>query len=239
MKNIVITILASFVFAVQTESISYNTNVFPNSPYGVDVSHYQGKITWSEVRQEIDFVFIKATEGESSVDPYFSYNWSQAKRHGIFHSAYHFFYGDVSGIKQAKHFLNIVKYNKSHDSFPLIVDVEKTSDIYRTNKTQYVRNLRAFLHIVHKETGRLPIIYTSNNFWRTFLKGTHGFSEYALWIASYNNIHSSPKIPHIWKTWVFWQFSNKASVPGIKSQIDLNIFNGDDHRLYHFFGYIQ
>ena len=40
---------------------------------GVDVSHYQGEIDWKVLgQQDIDFAYIKATEGSSHVDEKFS-----------------------------------------------------------------------------------------------------------------------------------------------------------------------
>jgi lysozyme len=33
--------------------------------------------------------------------------------------------------------------------------------------------------------------------------------------------------------WLFWQFTEKASVPGIKGNVDVNIYNGDLQQLQH------
>ena len=42
---------------------------------GVDVSSYQGEIDWSVLsKQDIQFAFIKATEGSSFQDPLFKQN---------------------------------------------------------------------------------------------------------------------------------------------------------------------
>jgi lysozyme len=51
------------------------------SVHGIDVSRYQGEIDWKEVKEmnvrniRLSFVFIKATEGLNSTDPYFKRNW--------------------------------------------------------------------------------------------------------------------------------------------------------------------
>ena len=43
---------------------------------GVDVSHYQGTIDWAELAgQDLDFAFIKATEGSGHIDECFYDNW--------------------------------------------------------------------------------------------------------------------------------------------------------------------
>src|SRR5690349_12591116 len=48
---------------------------------GVDVSHYQGEIDWDVLAaQDLDFAWIKATEGASHTDPRFAENWAAANR---------------------------------------------------------------------------------------------------------------------------------------------------------------
>ena len=42
---------------------------------GIDVSRYQGKIDWLQVKADKrEFVFIKATEGQTYTDPNFAAN---------------------------------------------------------------------------------------------------------------------------------------------------------------------
>ena len=51
---------------------------------GVDVSHHQGPIRWSELRSSgISFAFIKATEGADHQDAAFALNWQQAGAAGV------------------------------------------------------------------------------------------------------------------------------------------------------------
>ena len=59
---------------------------------GVDVSHYQGTIDWPVLAaQDLDFAYIKATEGSSHTDEKFAENWEAAKDTGLRIGAYHFF----------------------------------------------------------------------------------------------------------------------------------------------------
>lgn len=54
--------------------------------HGIDVSRWQQRIDWQRVAGmrdggiQLRFAFIKATESENRVDPYFSYNWRQSKK---------------------------------------------------------------------------------------------------------------------------------------------------------------
>ncbi|WP_077216970.1 GH25 family lysozyme [Piscirickettsia litoralis] len=63
-----------------------------------------------------------------------------------------------------------------------------------------------------------------------FEKSTHVFSSYDLWVANYTK-GQKPVLPKPWDNWSFWQISSKAQVPGVKSPVDLNLFNGDADKL--------
>lgn len=67
---------------------------------GVDVASYQGDIDWRELeKQNMKFAFIKATEGSSFVDEYFSKNWRNANKTDMRIGAYHF----LVSIVRVKH----------------------------------------------------------------------------------------------------------------------------------------
>lgn len=59
---------------------------------GIDISAWQGGVDLAAEakRYGLDFVGIKATEGASSSDRYFSQNWARAKAAGLVRIAYHF-----------------------------------------------------------------------------------------------------------------------------------------------------
>ncbi len=53
--------------------------------------------------------------------------------------------------------------------------------------------------------------------YRAFIEGN--FDDYDIWLCK---LCSEPKTID----WTFWQFSHKADVPGIRSKVDMNVFNG-------------
>jgi lysozyme len=61
--------------------------------HGIDVSRYQQRISWEAVKNmqvstiKFSFAFIKATEGNSSLDPFFKRNWKKSKDAGIVRGA--------------------------------------------------------------------------------------------------------------------------------------------------------
>ena len=58
-------------------------------------------------------LFIKATEGEKLVDPYFSRNWQLSRENGLLRGAYHYFSPSVAAPVQARLFLQTVDFHKA------------------------------------------------------------------------------------------------------------------------------
>ncbi|HFI6201256.1 TPA: glycoside hydrolase family 25 protein [Escherichia coli] len=79
--------------------------------HGIDVSRWQERIDWQRVAKmrdngiRLQFAFIKATEGEKLVDPYFSRNWQLSRENGLLRGAYHYFSPSVAAPVQARLFL--------------------------------------------------------------------------------------------------------------------------------------
>ena len=48
-------------------------------------------------------------------------------------------------------------------------------------------------------------------------------SDHPLWVSGYT---SSPPMPGGWTDWTFWQYTDKASIPGISGGVDCSYFHG-------------
>lgn len=87
--------------------------------HGIDVSRWQERIDWQRVAKmrdngiRLQFAFIKATEGEKLVDPYFSRNWQLSRENGLLRGAYHYFSPSVAAPVQARLFLQTVDFSKA------------------------------------------------------------------------------------------------------------------------------
>lgn len=190
--------------------------------HGIDVSRYQQRISWETVKQmqvneiKLGFAFIKATEGNGNVDPYFKRNWKRAKDAGITRGAYHFFIASKDGTTQAKNFIKKVELESG--DLPPVLDVEKT---HRAGAVDIRREVKEFLDVVEITYSVKPIIYTNIDFYNHYLKGY--FDEYPLWVAHYLQPHK----PRIKRDWTFWQHSEAGRVNGILAKVDFNVFNGD------------
>jgi lysozyme len=192
---------------------------------GIDVSEYQGKIRWSyvdtiEEKYPLRYIFIRATVGNDRVDRQFKRNWLGAKENKMIRGAYHYYRPNENSLEQAELFIKTVKLKKG--DLPPVLDIEKLPKEQSIERLKI--GLRRWLKAVEKHYGVRPIIYTGEKYYDDFLK--EEFSDYLFWIANYNFYREE-----IQDEWLFWQFTEKATVPGIDCNVDVNIYNGDLQQL--------
>ena len=199
---------------------------------GIDVSKWQGEIsdqTWRAIKRSgIEFAFVKATDGTSWIDPQFENNWERSREANIMRGAYHFWRPEQNIEQQAHHFLNVVKPVSSDDDLPPILDVERKLRA-DDSKDLYAEHIQQWLNLVSAEMNCRPIIYTSVGFWDSYVAPR--FGDYPLWVANYGV--NQPAIPAGWRTWQFWQYSQKGSVPGVHP-VDRSRFYGSLNDLKRF-----
>jgi lysozyme len=196
---------------------------------GIDVSHYQNVINWSQVPGAgKQFVVIQATVGETYVDPTYATNHAGARGVGLPVAAYHFAWPLTlpnDAVIQADWFAQNAALLPG-DLVPAL-DLEQTGGLSPTDLQAWVG---AWLAEVYARLGVRPMIYTSPNFWANAMGDTSMFADqgYAvLWVAHWST--SSPSIPgNSWggHGWTFWQYSNCGSVAGITGCVDLDRYNG-------------
>ena len=201
--------------------LNRNENIsISNSKYlfGIDISHYQGRINWSEVRTShhpIEYVFIRATMGTDGKDNQFKNNWLKSKTEVYIRGAYHYYRPNENSKEQFDNFAATVDLKKG--DFPPILDIEKQSKFGHKNLRTGVLN---WLKLAEAKYGIKPVIYTGRTFYKNILKGH--VDEYPLWIASYSGKHRLNGID-----WKFHQFTEKVIVKGIKTSVDGNDFSAD------------
>ena len=193
---------------------------------GIDVSQYQGTIQWDEVAVvennfPIKFVFIRATVGKNKVDNNFETNWKASKKTFI-RGAYHYYRPNENSLDQAENFIKNVKLSKG--DLPPVLDIEampknQTIDSLKVGLKRWLEKVDAHYHVK-------PIIYTNEKFYEAFLK--EEFSDYRFWIANYNFF-----VETMQDDWLFWQFTEKATIPGINGNVDVNIYNGTPKMLQY------
>lgn len=189
--------------------------------HGLDISHYQGCIDWDALRQNrltkypIHFIFMKATEGGDHTDSTFVRNFDKAYEHGFIRGAYHFFTPNTDPMKQADFFIRTVKLKQG--DLPPVLDIEVKG---KKKKEELQAALKVWLNRIEKHYGVKPIIYASYKFKMNYLNDSL-FNTYPYWIAHYyvDSVRYEGR-------WDFWQHTDVGQVPGISTDVDLNVYNG-------------
>ena len=192
---------------------------------GFDVSQYQGEIDWEKVQYVentflLQFVFVRATAGKDVTDGCFNYNWAEAKKKNMIRGAYHYYRPNENSLQQAENFIKTVKLRSG--DLPPVLDIEKLPENQPVDSLK--KGLKRWLEKVDKHYKVRPIIYTGEKYYDAFLKDE--FSDYTFWIANYNFF-----VEDIKDDWLFWQFTESATVEGISGNVDINIYNGTPKQL--------
>ena len=196
---------------------------------GVDVSSYQGDIDWDVLAsQEIDFAYIKATEGSSTVDRCFEANWNNSSNTDLRIGAYHFFSFESSGENQAKLFCDTVK--AVSNMLPPVIDVEFYGRFHGADDIDVdavKKELRSMVDILTEHYGVKPIVYVSSETYNLIVRDD--FPDCGLWYRSvYGPVPKDVK-------WTIWQYSNRHVLKGYSGTercIDMNVFAEDQFAGY-------
>ncbi len=226
---IVAIICIAFLTLILTKTIKINNPDEGKYPVkGVDVSAYQGEIDWQVLaQQDIQFAFIKATEGSSFVDEKFKYNYEQAQKTDLRIGAYHFFSYDSSGKTQAENF--IANVPKTENMLPPVIDVEFYGDKEQNPPDADItrQELDTMVQIIAEHYELEPIIYATQKAYRLYIKDHYHNND--IWIR---NVYIPP-ILFDDTGWVFWQYTDTAELEGYKGEeqyIDINVFNGTNEQ---------
>ena len=184
---------------------------------GIDISRWNGDIDFNKVKASgIEFVIIKAGGSEKGfyTDPKFKTNYEKAKAAGLFVGAYYFvgkkFYGDLSGIEDAKRFIKILQGMQFE--YPVYLDVETTDARYKELATDAAIAFCSTMEAAGYYVG----IYASDISGFKEKLNHSRLEKYAHWVARYG------KAPEVCKEGVIHQYSSKGAVDGIVGSVDLD-----------------
>ncbi|OIJ67927.1 GH25 family lysozyme [Streptomyces mangrovisoli] len=160
--------------------------------HGIDVSAYQSSAYDTD---GLSFVFIKATEGRSYVNPKLTAQTKHGRDAGLVVGFYHFLWpGNLTD--QADYFLSKAP-DKAGDL--LAVDWETTSDgthASNAEKDAFIRLLKK------KRPDNRVVLYCNRTYWLDIDKTSYAGD--GLWIADYTTAGK----PRIQADWTFHQYSS-------------------------------
>jgi GH25 family lysozyme M1 (1,4-beta-N-acetylmuramidase) len=229
-RHAILAVATSLAAAVTVVGVAAPPAEATTTP-GIDVSHFQGTINWTSVRNAgIQWAYIKATEGTTFKDSMFNTNYVAAYNAGVIRGAYHFARPDVSSGATQADFLasNGGAWSADSRTLPAAVDLE--GSCYGLTQAGMRSWIADFLNRYRARTTRYAAIYTTTSWWTTCTGNYSGFwANHPLWIARWA---SSPgTLPAGAPFWTFWQYTSTGAVSGISGNVDRDYFNGARDRL--------
>ncbi|WP_223263026.1 GH25 family lysozyme [Arthrobacter sp. NamB2] len=194
----------------------------PSGVLGVDVSSHQGTVNWQAAWNEgARFAYTKATESTNYRNPFFGEQYQGSTNVGMLRGAYHFAIPSVSsGAEQANYFVNNGGgWSADGKTLPPLLDVEYNpystlgNSCYNMSPVQMVNWIRDFSNTVLARTGRVPMIYTTADWWNTCTGRSTAFGNHPLHLASYSNA-APTTMPAGWSGYELWQYTSQGPVVG-------------------------
>lgn len=210
--------------AVINKQININHWFVGGMTRGADISSYQGKVDMIKLKSHnIDFLYIKATEGATHKDAQFLESWQSAGEADLPAGAYHYFSYNESGANQAENFVSVVGELGDGRLIPA-VDLELSSSEKDNppEKSDVVASLKVFLAVLEEKYKVKPLIYCTKDYYDKYLKDD--FADYPRWVRSV----WWPVFVEAGSDWLVWQYDDHAELDGYNGSekyIDLNVIN--------------
>ena len=198
--------------------------IVKNIAKGIDVSKYQPKVNWAQVKASgVDFVIIRVGyrgygSGVMVEDPYFKSHIAGAKAAGLKVGVY--FYSQAVTVEEAVEEASMaIQLCSGYGlQYPIYFDTEATgTGVGRADnlsKTQRTAIANAFCQTV-RNSGYKAGVYASKS-WFYYQLDYSQLSQYDIWLAHYA---SSTDFSHRYD---MWQYTGSGSCPGISGAVDLN-----------------
>ncbi len=189
----------------------------PRTVLGIDASHHQGTIDWEAVAgDDIEFAYLKATEGTTYTDPTFAGHREAAGRAGIEVGGYHYFSLCMPGAAQAEHFADVLGPLRRRTDLPPAVDLEVAGSCDSPPAAEALLDeVEAFLDVVEERTGLEPIVYLFPEFEAAYAF-VDDLADHRQWVR---RLGERPPI----RDWWIWQRDDAGTVAGIAGPVDVNV----------------
>ncbi len=212
----------TFMFWINMDSVFAITPVSNLEYQGIDVSHWQGYIDYSEVRRSgIEVVYIKASQGTNIKDAYFDINYENAKANGLKVGFYHFLTAtNTEEAEQEARFFASVISGKMPDC-KLVMDYETFGGVGVQESNEIAQ---VFLETTKRLTNKDIIIYSDlSNSQSRFSRELA--ENYELWLAYYSGEERLREIETRWNNYIGLQYSDRGRINGISGAVDLDRFS--------------
>ena len=192
---------------------------------GIDVSRWNGVIDWPTVANYgMGFAILRITEQGNVIDSTFEANYKGCTANNIPVGVYKYSYAvNVSEIQyEAKKVIEVLNGRKL--DYPVFLDIEDKCQ-ENLSKHLMMRMINAFREIIIK-AGYQFGIYCGYSWYQYQLP--EDAKKYDCWLAAYpSQDDGTMQIRLKPAAGIGWQYSSKATIPGISGKVDRNVFYKD------------
>lgn len=192
---------------------------------GIDVSSWQGKIDWNKVANYgMDFAILRITEAGNVIDGQFENNFAGCNKYKIPVGVYKYSYAMTIAEIQSEARKVVSVLNGRKIQFPVFLDLENHRQ--RVLGAESIHNLAEAFREIIVAAGYKFAIYCNLD-WYMNVICSH-LKKHDFWIARYPANDNGTVVERLRPSWgVGWQYSSKATIPGINTKVDRNIFYKD------------
>lgn len=192
---------------------------------GIDVSAWQGKIDWKTVSNYgMGFAILRITEAGNVIDSQFENNFTGCNKYKIPVGVYKYSYAmTIAEIQsEARKVVSILNGRKIQ--YPVFLDLEHNNQ--RSLGSESIHKMAdAFREIIIK-AGYQFAIYCNVDWYNTVI--CSHLKKYDFWIARYPANDNGTLQERLRPDYgIGWQYSSKATIPGISTKVDRNVFYKD------------
>ncbi len=176
---------------------------------GFDISAHNGYANFKAAADAgYQFVFLKASEGTDFRDENFVLNYNKARHAGLKTGAYQ------DGVEQANNLLRVVGPRPL--DLGLVIDVEDSGNAKGVPLDSIRARLQLMVEYLNMR-GHRVMLYSNRQGYEKYL--LQDFEGMPLWICQFTDNSMNTD-------WTFWQYDHHGKVPGIRGDVDLNVYAG-------------
>lgn len=192
---------------------------------GIDVSAWQGKIDWKKVADYgMGFAILRITEAGNIVDKYFEANLTGCNKHKIPVGVYKYSYAMTIAEIQSEARKVVATLNDRKIQYPVFLDLEYHSQ--RTLGAESIHKMADAFRKIIEAAGYKFAIYCNVD-WYVNVICSH-LKKHDFWIARYPANDNGTMQERLRPDFgIGWQYSSKATIPGISTKVDRNVFYKD------------
>lgn len=192
---------------------------------GIDVSAWQGRIDWKTVADYgMGFAILRITEAGNVVDPQFENNLAGCNKYNIPVGVYKYSYAMTIAEIQREARKVVSTLNGRRIQFPVFLDLEYNNQ--RSLGYESIHKMADAFREIVAAAGYKFAIYCNVD-WYMNVICSH-LKKYDFWIARYPANDNGTLQERLRPDFgVGWQYSSKATIPGISTKVDRNVFYKD------------